>query len=75
MIIHHIGFNAEGNRLFCCLLCVFWLRVISIAIERYSYQSVGMRFLPLNLESFAYRHLSVIPVLLQCKSNKNELKV
>ena len=55
---------------------------INQPISRHFYRStkallsiLQMLFLPLNLESFAYRLLVIIPVLLQCKSNENENKV
>lgn len=38
--------------------------------KRCAYQSVLLLFLPLNLESFAYRHLPVIPVHLHRKLNE-----
>lgn len=56
-----------------CLLNVFV--GISIVPQRHFYQFDRLRFLPLNLESFAYRHVFKYPILLQCKSNEFKYRV
>lgn len=45
---------------------------ISIAFKWHIYQSASLVFLPLKLETSAYRHSLIIAIHLQCKSDVND---
>lgn len=45
---------------------------VSIAFQRHFYQSYRLLFLPLNLESFAYRHFFRTDITLQCDTKESD---